>query len=193
MASKATRLQHSAEHQLNNPDREPDWRWRLIQFINTQISSSGGPLRASTRDDAHERTAWQVIRGFQRFDNDEENGEFEKLVRKFPFIYYAYDLFSKTPTRPELTLYLQARLLAGQTNEDIAKVMSITPATVEWYEALFFDVRKHLRCRDWIVLKVLNPALNKTPLPWPLRRTPRGTAPRLTARMSSKSRGLMAP
>lgn len=50
---------------------------------------------------------------------------------------------------------LQARLLAGESDEIIAAKLGIAPKTVEAYEALHFSVRSRLAARDWIAGKVL--------------------------------------
>jgi hypothetical protein len=50
---------------------------------------------------------------------------------------------------------LQARLLAGETNEAIAAKLGIAPETVEAYEALLFCVCDRLAAHDWVASQVL--------------------------------------
>src|SRR4051794_7254770 len=132
MISKLTRHQLSAKYQSHNLYRPPDWRWRLIQFLITKHSLGTG-IRSSARDDEYVRTAWHVIENLQRFAQAGDADELDSVIRKFPHVHYAYEIFLKTPARPDPALCLQARLLAGQSDGDIAKVMSITPETVRWY------------------------------------------------------------
>jgi hypothetical protein len=53
---------------------------------------------------------------------------------------------------------LKARILAGQTDEEIGALCALAPETVHWFEALHFCVRDRLQARDWIA-KVIGPGL----------------------------------
>ena len=50
---------------------------------------------------------------------------------------------------------IESRILAKQTNRRIANALSLPPETVLSYEKLFFDVRNHLKYRDYIAGNVL--------------------------------------
>jgi len=50
---------------------------------------------------------------------------------------------------------VEARLLAGQTDEEIAARCRLSPAAVGWYEAGLFHVRDHLDSPDWVVARVI--------------------------------------
>jgi hypothetical protein len=46
---------------------------------------------------------------------------------------------------------VEARLLARETDEEIARKSGISPEAVKYYEALFFSVRDRLNAHDWII------------------------------------------
>lgn len=167
MAFNPSALHRYADYQRYNFNREPNWRWERINYLNESVSPNGNSLRCSTRDDDYVREGRAIIKAHQRFAGiDDYDPEHEKLIWKNPHLHYAYEIFRGVyGGPPETSLYLQARLLAGQSNDDIAKIMGSTPQTVEWYEALFFDVRQFRECRDWITLKILLPALRRVPPP----------------------------
>ena len=50
---------------------------------------------------------------------------------------------------------LEARLLTGESDEEIARRFDIAPDAVNCYEKLFFNVRDRLHCSDWIYLTTL--------------------------------------
>ena len=50
---------------------------------------------------------------------------------------------------------VEARLLAGQTNAEIADRLGLGGDTVEAYEAIFFAVRDRLAASDWVAACLL--------------------------------------
>jgi hypothetical protein len=50
---------------------------------------------------------------------------------------------------------VEARILAGQTDVEIAIEYGLVPEAVRWFEAAFFCVRDRLRARDWITGRVI--------------------------------------
>jgi len=52
---------------------------------------------------------------------------------------------------------LEARLLAGQSDEEIASRFGIEPGTVGKYERLFFEVRQRLTAPGWIIHEAIGP------------------------------------
>jgi hypothetical protein len=68
-----------------------------------------------------------------------------------------------TPTRWEL----EARILAGESDEVIGRQFSLQPEAVRWYEAIFFNVRDRLQAKSYITNHVIrlyqqggNPGVN---------------------------------
>ena len=73
---------------------------------------------------------------------------------------YAYDLFTDS-TAANSRVTVEPRILAGQTDEEIAYKMGTLPGTVFWYEGLFFAVRDRLRTPAYIIDVVLRTALEE--------------------------------
>jgi hypothetical protein len=85
----------------------------------------------------------------------------EELFVSDPGLYYAYEAYLRSIDEPTAVLLMEARLLAKCTFEEIADACDTIPDTVEWYEALFFNVRDKLDARDWITTRVLVPAMSR--------------------------------
>jgi hypothetical protein len=66
-------------------------------------------------------------------------------------------------------MYIQARLLARQTPEQIAGIMGMIPDAINWYSNLFFDVIPYLDQRDWITKQVLMPGIKRPTLTAPAK------------------------
>lgn len=50
---------------------------------------------------------------------------------------------------------LEAELLTGRSNEEIADHCGLSSSTVAWYERLFFSVRDHIRANAYIIFEVI--------------------------------------
>lgn len=144
-----------SEFQKYNFFRTPTWRWdRILKIVDRYPT----PGKASKRDDHWIKEARAFICKWRHAEEDEDK---ERLWMDAPALFYAYDLFAKRNDYPQGAAFIEARLLAGQSPEVIAKCMSTIPATVEWYEALFFNVSPYLEHRDWVTSAVLMPAIMK--------------------------------
>ena len=97
--------------------------------------------------------------------NSRNQTKLDKIWADNPGLFYAYDLYEKAQEDPEAAMFIEARLLANQSNEQIGDALGITPDTVEWYEALFFNVKDKLKHRDWITKQVLLPAMRRHHVP----------------------------
>lgn len=54
---------------------------------------------------------------------------------------------------------VRARVLAGQTDDEIAGRCGVSPDTIHLYEALHFNVRDRLDAPDWVASRVIGPGL----------------------------------
>ena len=115
------------------------------------------PGRCSRHDDEFVRQARTFV--LRRRVTAGDPAAEANLWFETPDLYYAYEFYERLAEEPESAMFLEARLLSGQSFETIAEAMCITPGTVKWYEALFFNVADRLRHRDWITRQVLIPAL----------------------------------
>jgi hypothetical protein len=141
-----------AEFQKYNFFRSPQWRWDRVLKLCDRPNQAG---RCTRRDDAVVREGRNFLLAWRKATDPDAKGE---LFWKTPGLYYAFELHEREAEDPESALFIQARLLARQTPEQIAQVMSTHPSAVKWYEALFFNVSDRLDQRDWITKQVLLPA-----------------------------------
>lgn len=135
-------------YQTHNPFRTPDWRWQRAH----QLHTSGATL-SRRRDDIETITA-------ARFLAVSTGGR----PTKTPSAHACAAIAGARAFQEEgttSTWEIQARLLAGQTDNEIAPMFRVEPETIQWFEALFFNVRDHLHHRDWIAARVLGPGLRR--------------------------------
>lgn len=137
---------------LADPFLRPNWRHeRVVKMLD-----SVPPERVKRTDDK-----W--IAGYKKFlqqwNKSEDNRD--KLLYEDPGLYFAYVMFDRMFTEPELRLMIEARLLSGLTYEDIADECKTIPETIQWYERLFFNVIEFLPNHDWIMKHVLLPSSDR--------------------------------
>lgn len=140
------------EFQKYNVFRKPDWRFERVLKMCDRYPSPG---RCSRRDDDYVKKARKFVLGWRAREPEER----KELYAECPGLYYAFEIFERAEDDPEPNHFLQARLLAQQTHEEIAHALGTVPETVEWYEKLFFNVSDRLEHRDWITKHVLLPAI----------------------------------
>lgn len=75
------------------------------------------------------------------------------LFPKYPGLFAAH-LFHHQPDK-EWRWLLQARILSGENDEQVARRMSTLPSAVKWYERIFFNVRDRLDASDYITKQVI--------------------------------------
>ena len=84
------------------------------------------------------------------------------MIADYPAIFYAHSIYEKvTPNDQAVRWGVEARLLARQSNDEIARANGCSAETIEAYEALFFNIRDRLDCRDFI----FNIAIGPPPAP----------------------------
>ena len=73
----------------------------------------------------------------------------EKLavLTRFPTIYWAHWVFEQANNNQPIRWGIEARLMAGQTNEEIARVNGCLPGVIEAFESLFFNFFNSLFAR----------------------------------------------
>lgn len=108
----------------------PDWRWHRAQlYIDAKLK----PRR--WHEDALTRAAYRFKRRLAR-DNPLANVQLE---RDYPDMYVAYTV---NDNDERMTRWLiEAGILAGESDEMLARYLSIPASVVEMYEKLFFNVR----------------------------------------------------
>ena len=122
----------------------PDWRWRRA----SQIVERKG-YATIKRDGELVQRAVRCIRRLQRVLTDRG---VRRTAKEYADVYWALRLKQETSLR---VLELKARVLAGQSDYLIAKLLGLPTRTVETFVAMFFDVRSHLKAGTWIRFAVI--------------------------------------
>jgi hypothetical protein len=155
------KLEHYRPFRYLDPFRTPDWRWRRV--LELCDPPGGGPPRRATRfDDAWIVKARLFLPRWRARTSDQERRD---LYHETPSVTLACRLHERLGEDPA-ALCVEARLLARQDAETIARAVGTCAAAVQWYAALFFDVVPYLDHRDWVMAQVLLPALaSRRPVP----------------------------
>jgi hypothetical protein len=126
-----------------NPVRSRCWRFdRVLELIENQPF----PRRPSrVHDDPY-------IRGYYNFllenrctdwkNSDRTSSDQELALVQAHLLRWSLDAEDRA--------IVEARLLARETDAEIARKCGILPKAVAWYEGLFFCVRDRLQCSSWI-------------------------------------------
>jgi hypothetical protein len=130
-----------------NPRRPTDWRWqragRLLEL---------GLRWSRRRDDEATRMAKQYQAGLRRCRGEADR---RRLACRMPDIGGAFAIFEGEPTS---RMAIEARLLAGEPIEAIARRCGAPVDAVEVYEQLFFNVTDRLENTSYILFHAIGPA-----------------------------------
>ena len=140
------------DYRLADPFLLPNWRQERV----LRIISSATPGRVKRWDD-------EWILDYRKFfvTYRKSASAREELLHTQPGLYFAQQIHERAQQIPEMALILQARLLTGASDEEIAHQIKTVPETVQWYERIFFNVRDFLEHTDWITRSVLLPASDR--------------------------------
>jgi hypothetical protein len=136
--------------------RPPAWRYERARGILQQQV----PRLAAGLEDP-------LVRSYVGFLRDEERlrrtslREFDiglRLASRWPLLYSAYE-FKQQPAGALSRVSLEACVLAGMTDAEMAERFKRDVETVRVYRELFFDVADRLEVRDYIAGFVLAPVL----------------------------------
>lgn len=121
-----------------NPFRELDWRWRRAE----RLVSEGRPFLPRRDDAATGRCVAYLRDQKQRRD----------LARRHPDLHAAHTVWAADG---DLRAALEARILAGQSDAEIAQAICMTPEGVGTFHDSFFDVRDLVakRATDWLMIR----------------------------------------
>ncbi len=152
------------ETEKHHPCRSPDWRWRLAGRLVLENRRLPGDLA-----DPHLVDAVRLNRTLVRCSTQRKRTAFESREAAF-----ANGLALHSAGGADRDL-LEAWILTGEAPDIVASKCSLPVAVVAQYEALFFDVRAHLRARDWLLRQAI-----RFPLDVGVRRPAIGDLWRLT-------------
>lgn len=132
-----------------NPNRAIGWRNdRVVELLAREPK----PGRVTSRDDNYVRDWRSFSIRYRRGSEDTHDA----LFRENPGMFYANLIHNNAD--PFKKAVIQSMLLAGQNDMEISKVVGTIPQSIQYYEALFFNVRDRLEAKHWIVGTVLTPS-----------------------------------
>jgi hypothetical protein len=140
----------------NNPRRAPHWRWLRAVEID------GGGRSARKSIDGPDGYVWirRALRVKRRVEQagNRPDALYAAMLRDED-IFWAHSMWvdDKMPTR----WAIEARVLAGESDEEIAQKLGTTPEIVAAYVNVFFDAREKLRNRDYVLNVILADAVNR--------------------------------
>lgn len=138
---------HPAQLHQFDPLRTANWRSARAM----SLLAASPPGRPSTHDDQY---VVEIYRFLKRKQASRDGGVSE-LFPEYPGLWYAYQLYNESGETTRGVI--EARILAGQTNNEIAEYYGTLPDTIEYYEAAFFSVRDRLKQKDWILRQIYGP------------------------------------
>jgi hypothetical protein len=130
----------------HDPTRRPQWRLDYVMELIGNRPRPRPPRRCS--DDQYIQAYYRLV---TEYDTTDERRR--EVLEYLPHIYQAHCLYHSADA--ERRQILEARLLTGESDEEIARHFGTTAEVVESYEKLFFNVRDRLQCSDWIHLTTL--------------------------------------
>ena len=139
-----------------NAWRPPNWRSR-----RTLRTLDGRRRPANRRDGTVSATRVAEYRNFLlAYRQCEQSPRWlHWLARENPAMYRAHALYHD-PSKRRSRFAVEARLLAGQKNQEIAGSLNCAPKIIKTYAALFFDVRPRLAHADYINQVVLGESVS---------------------------------
>ena len=142
---------------MANPSRAPDAWWRRARGYYFE-----GQLIPTVKRDGGRGNFWirKAIRFLDAARQAKTKRQRMSVMAAYPAIYWAYDLRTRADKRVALAA-VEARILARQTDPEIAKAHGCWPRYIEAYEALFFNVRDRLKHQDFILCSVLRDVHNE--------------------------------
>lgn len=137
-----------------DPFRPLNWREERVISL---LEAPGGARRASTRfDDEYVRKYRSFLIRWKASSAEDVR---MRLFVKFPDLYHAQRL--REHPSGESQAVLEARILSGASNAEIAHNFGTAPGVIRWYEKLFYNVRDRLDRIDYIRDMVLVPMLER--------------------------------
>ena len=134
----------------SNPRRPIDWRWqRSVYLVEHDRSVS------SSRDDKWISQGRKFKKSLDNCQNDEQH---LSLASASTDLYEAYDLWSDTD-ECDHKWAIEARLLAREAPEDIARKVGLSPEAIVLYHNMFFDVHDRLGQPDVITNVVIKQSI----------------------------------
>jgi hypothetical protein len=133
----------------HDPFQDPAWRWRRYGHLLDH-----GRHPSPSLDDDATREAWLFRRAQARCRTE---ADCERLTADYPALAEAHALYTGEPLK---RWELEARVLAGDSDEVIAARCGLSAAAVAAYHATFYEVRPHLHAATHVVNVLIGPKVH---------------------------------
>lgn len=140
----------------DNLKRAPNWRWLRVMEID------GGGFKATKALDGSDGFRWirRALRFKRRFDaaGNQTPAIYAVVLADRP-LFWAHSIWAdeKSPVR----WVIEARILAGESNDEIAEKLGTKADIIDVYANTFFDVRSKLQNMDYVLTVVLADAVTR--------------------------------
>lgn len=134
--------------------RSPAWRYDRVQ----RRMADGKPLHPQ-RDDQYTHILRRFYQAKRKLQAQIENPEDlkDELCARFTYVWNADNIF-QLGSDHRVRYELEANILSRRSVKEIATKCQVEPQTVQFYEAMFFNVVDKLDARSYIAGTVLGPA-----------------------------------
>jgi hypothetical protein len=133
------------------PFRPVNWRWELAVDL---ADNAGRPFRRcddpAVRSARRFRQSWVSCRG---------EGDRRVLAAGMPTMYQAFSVYADPHGVTRAAV--EARVLAAEAPQAIARKCGTAAAVIQVYEEVFFDARAHLGRVDYVLNQVIGPRLRE--------------------------------
>lgn len=138
----------------SNPFRVTNWRWERARALR----ESKTKINRNFKDDQLTKLAYKFQLELAKCKDDIARWD---LMDEYPALFPAYLIFKRgdNEERHPMRFAIEARLLAGQSNEEIAECFGISPDIIKYYEKIFFNVREKLNSSDYIMTCIIGPSV----------------------------------
>lgn len=137
-------------HSRMNPARPPDWVWKRAQGI--LAGTEPAPSRKWDKDAGYGYIK-QAIKFIQKREAVTTIDDEYELAFSMPDLFWSYNMFGDTTNI--IRYSIEAHVLAGSSDNEIAMRVNLAPSVVRAYCNLFFDVRDRMQCRQWVVHSII--------------------------------------
>jgi hypothetical protein len=139
--------------------RSPNWRYNRVLEIQEYGRLHGHAGHLSVSDDAETKAIFKFKK--QLDGSQPDSPARTRIIYQNLGHYLAYQFHEKRHDAVGITSVatLEARILSGATDQEIAADFGTLPDMPKWYEATYFNVRDRLKCHDWILNFVLMPSV----------------------------------
>lgn len=133
-------LQNIVRSLDEGPNYQPAWRWLTLQKPLAEINHLTEPGDSAVKlAEILEREHDEIIRKTLEFHCGVSSGDDA-----------AVEYALRAQRTPEVAIKIKAMVVANGSIEVIASKLGTQPAKIEFFEKLFFDVRRYLDKRDWL-------------------------------------------